>query len=89
MSSRQAKRLRDLKYKRHLKHLYDIKSYWWFPPTYMNFAKTHYKRNYISDWKGTKVYKKYANRKVRYYKGNLPTKGSTYKKIFDLQRILY
>lgn len=93
---KRSKRERYLKYKQHLKFLTEkansypssvmyidkiyIKGYGWIENT-----KPHYKRLYRDNHKNGryKWYKKYANRQVRRYKGELHNKGNQYRKIFD------
>lgn len=89
------KRERDLKHKNHLKFLAENVSgspviymdYIWIKGQgYVENPKPYYKRLYRgSNHRGTnryKYYKKYANRCVRRYKGEIH-KGSMFKKVFD------
>ncbi len=88
------KRERDLKYKKHVKFLAQTISY--YPPPAMpvdengrwNFedpaGTVYYRRTYKGNHKKNryKFYKKYANRVVRRYKGEMGN-GCCYKKCFD------
>lgn len=95
--SRRTKRERDLKYKNHLKFLAEIPGYhpliwkvdemrgycngkWWSLP----LEKSYYKRSYMDNHKGGRYsyYKKYANRRVRRYKGEIHNGGS-YRKVSE------
>lgn len=88
------KRERDLKHKKHMKYLAQICP-GYLPPTmsidkdgYCNFndpvETVYYKKTYRGNHKGSryKFYKKYANRVVRRYKGEIGN-GGNYKKCFD------
>lgn len=92
---RRNKRERDLKHKNHLKYLYKHCNFYPSPVTYTDEVwvkgygyvenpKPYYKRLYRGNHKHNryKYYKKYANRCVRRYKGELHSGGS-YKKVFD------
>lgn len=92
---RKNKRERDLKHKNHLKYLYKHCNFYPSPVTYTDEVwvkgygyvenpKPYYKRLYRGNHKHNryKYYKKYANRCVRRYKGELHSGGS-YKKVFD------
>ena len=91
---RRNKRERDLKYKNHVKYL--AKNYPYYPPPAIpvdedgcwNFddpiGTVYYRRTYKGNHKRNKYtyYKKYSNRKVRRYKGEIH-RGGSYKKVFD------
>ena len=92
---RRNKRERDLKHKNRLKSLAENCNYYPSPVIYtdeiwvkgygyVKNPKPYYKRMYRDNHKGGryKYYKKYANRCVRRYKGELHNGGS-YKKVFD------
>lgn len=92
---RKNKRERDLIYKNHVKYL--AKTYPSYPPPAMpvdenghwNFddpiGTVYYRRTYRGNHKGNRYsfYKKYSNRCVRRYKGEIYSKGNQYRKIFD------
>lgn len=92
---RKTKRERDLVYKNHVKYL--SKTYPSYPPPAMpvdengcwNFddpiGTVYYRRTYRGNHKGNRYsfYKKYSNRCVRRYKGEIHSKGNQYRKIFD------
>ena len=93
---RRNKRERDLKYKKHLKVLYENNQYYLSPVIYtdeiyvkgegwVDNPKPYYKKRYRDNHKGGryKYYKKYSNRCVRRYKGEIHAKGNQYRKIFD------
>lgn len=91
---RRNNRERDLKHKKHIKHLAQTYSY--YPPPaipidedgYWNFddpvGTVYYKKIYRGNHRGNryKFYKKYANRVVRRYKEEI-SNGCAYKKCFD------
>ena len=91
---RRNKRERDLKYKNHVKYL--AKNYPYYPPPAIpvdedgcwNFddpiGTVYYRRTYKGNHKRNryKYYKKYSNRKVRRYKGEIH-RGGSYKKVFN------
>ena len=92
---RRNKRERDLKHKNHLKYLHQHCNFYPSPVTYtdeiwvkgcryVENPKPYYKRLYRGNHKSNRYswYKKYANRCVRRYKGELHSGGS-YKKVFD------
>lgn len=87
---------RDQKHKNHLKYLAEnIQGYlspviytdevWIRGQGYVENSKPYYKRCYRSNHKGNRYsfYKKYANRCVRRYKGEIYNTGNNYRKIFD------
>lgn len=93
---RKNKRERDQKYKNHLKFLVKNVQYYPSPVIYtdeiyikgegwVNNPKPYYKRCYRDNHKRgrCKYYKKYSNRCVRRYKGEIHSKGNQYRKIFD------
>lgn len=93
---RRNKRERDWKYKNHIKFLTEnIQGYpfpaiytdevWIRGQGYVENPKPYYKRCYRGNHKGNRYssYKKYANRCVRRYKGEIYNKGNQYRKIFD------
>lgn len=86
----------DQKYKSHLKFLSENVQYYPSPVIYIDEIyvkgegwvdnpKPYYKRCYRDNHKGGryKYYKKYSNRCVRRYKGEIHNKGNQYRKIFD------
>ena len=90
------KRERDLKHKQRLKLLAENVQCYPCPVIYtdeiwikglgwVKNPKPYYKRLYRDNHKGGryKYYKKYANRQIRRYKGELHSKGNQYRKIFD------
>lgn len=90
------KRERDLKHKQQLKFLAKYVDYYPAPVIYtkeiwingygfIDNPKPYYKKLYRDNHKGGryKYYKKYSNRQVRRYKGELHGKGNQYRKIFD------
>ena len=93
---RRNKRERDQKHKNHLKFLAENIQYYPCPVIYtdeiwiegqgwVENLKSYYKRCYRGNHKGNRysLYKKYANRRVRRYKGEIHNKGNQYRKIFD------
>lgn len=93
---RRSKRERDQKHKNRLKFLSENVQYYPSPVIYIDETyvegegyvdnqKPYYKRYYRDNHKGGryKFYKKYANRCVRRYKGEIHIKGNHYRKIFD------
>ena len=93
---RRNKRERDQKHKNHLKFLAENIQYYPSPVIYNNEIwirgqgyvenpKPYYKRCYRGNHKGNRysLYKKYANRCIRRYKGEIHNKGNQYRKIFD------
>lgn len=93
---RRSKRERDQKYKNHIKFLSENIKYYPAPVMYTDLIyarglglienpKPYYKRCYRGNHKGSryKLYKKYANKKVRKYKGEIHNKGNQYRKIYD------
>lgn len=93
---RRNKRERDQKHKNHLKFLAENVQY--YPPSviyideiyvegegWVDNLKPYYKRCYRDKHKGGryKFYKKYSNRCVRRYKGEIHIKGNYYRKVFD------
>lgn len=93
---RRNKRERDQKHKNHLKFLAENVQY--YPPSviytdeiyvkgkgWVDNPKPYYKRCYRDNHKSGryKFYKKYSNRCVRRYKGEIRSKGNHYRKIFD------
>lgn len=93
---RRNKRERDQKHKNHLKFLAENIQYYLSPVIYtdeiwisrqgyIENPKPYYKRYYRGNHKGNRYsfYKKYANRCVRKYKGEIHNKGNQYRKIFD------
>lgn len=93
---RRNKRERDQKHKNHLKFLAENVRYYLSPVIYtdeiyvkgegwVGNPKPYYKRCYRDNHKGGryKYYKKYSNRCVRGYKGEIHSKGNQYRKIFD------
>lgn len=96
---RRNKRERDHKYKNHLKFLAQNIQYYPTPVIYTDWIKVnsyiknpkpYYKRYYRDNHKGGKYkyHKKYSNRCVRRYKGEIHSKGNQYRKIFDYWRIV-
>ena len=90
------KRERDLKYRQRLKLLAENVNGYPSPVIYtdeiwikglgwVKNPKPYYKRLYRDNHKGgrNKYYKKYANRQVRRYKGELHSKGNQHRKVFD------
>lgn len=93
---RRNKRERDQKYKNHLKFLDENVHYYPEPVIYteeiyakgegwVKNPKPYYKRCYRGNHKGNRysLYKKYANKCVRRYKGDIHNTGNQYRKIFD------
>lgn len=93
---RRNKRDRDQKYKNHLKFLAENIQYYPSPVIYtdkiyiegegwVDNPKPYYKRCYRDNHKGNryKFFKKYSNRCVRRYKGEIHNNGNHYRKIFD------
>lgn len=93
---RRNKRERDQKHKNHLKFLAENSQYYPSPVIFIdeiyvkgegriNNPKPYYKRCYRGNHKGSryKFYKKYSNRYVRRYKGEIHSKGNQHRKIFD------
>lgn len=93
---RRSKIERDQKYKNHFKFLAENVQYYSAPVLYteeiyvegeglVKNPKPYYKRCYRGNHKGNRysLYKKYANRCVRRYKGEIHNKGNQYRKIFD------
>lgn len=92
---KKTKRERDLKYKNHVEYL--AKTYPSYPPPAMpvdenghwNFddpiGAVYYRRTYRGNHKRNRYsfYKKYSNRCVRRYKGEIHSRGNQYRKIFD------
>ena len=87
---------KDQKYKNHLKNLAKNIQYYPHPVIFtkeiyikgkgwIENLKPYYKRNYRDNHRcgRYKYYKKYANRCVRKYQGEIHNKGNQYKKIFD------
>lgn len=93
---RRNKRECDQKHKNHLKFLAENVQYYPPPVIYtdeiyvkgegwVDNPKPYYKRCYRDNHKGGryKYYKKYSNRCVRRYKGEIHSKGKQYRKLFD------
>lgn len=93
---RRNKRERDQKYRNHLKFLAENVLSYPSPVIYtdriyvdgegwVDNPNPYYQRCYRGNHKGSryKHYKKYSNRCVRQYKGEIHNKGSQYRKIFD------
>lgn len=93
---RRNKRERDQKHKNHLKFLAENVPYYPSPEIYrseiyamgrkyVEDLKPYYKRCYRGNHKGSryKFYKKYSNRCVRRYKGEIHSKGNQHQKIMD------
>ena len=93
---RRNKRERDQKHINHLIFLAENIQYypspviytdeiWISRQGYIENPKPYYKRYYQGNHKGNRYsfYKKYANRCVRRYKGEIHNKGNQYRKIFD------
>lgn len=93
---RRNKRERDQKHKNHLKFLAENIQYYPSPVIYIDEIyiegegwidnlKPYYKRCYRGNHKGNryKFYKKYSNRCVRRYRGEIHNNGNHYRKIFD------
>lgn len=93
---RRSKRERDQKHKNHLKFLAENIQYAPSPVIYadeiwiegqgwVENLKPYYKRCYRGNHNGNRysLYKKYANRRVRRYKGEIHNIGNQYRKIFD------
>lgn len=90
------KRERDQKHKNHLKFISENVQYYPSPVIYIDEIyvkveslvdnpKPYYKRCYRDNHKDGryKYYKKYSNKCVRRYKGEIHSKGNQYRKIFD------
>lgn len=93
---RKNKRERDQKHKNHLKFLAENVSGYPSPAIYMNviwikgqgyveISKPYYKRLYRGRGRhsNSNYHKKMSNRKIRRYKGELPTKGNLGHRLYD------